>query len=157
MKEEKILKKVTKRYGTTEINDLTISKIKNLKVNKKKLEEESKKFKLVRKPIKIICKGAGIGASVAGIVDTAFPNLIPVAGSYITSLMPTNTMNKVLSLSILASKPVDLISGYGVISIGACTGAILYTGYKLVKTGINNLQVVSDRHKIKKIQKKNIK
>ena len=102
MKQEKYEQKIKMKYGVTkeELKDLSISKIKNLKVKEKNLQKENSKFKLVRKPIKTIVKGATIGASFAGVVNTVFPNLVPVLGAHLNALS-----NNSHALQIKKQKP----------------------------------------------------
>ena len=155
MNKEKVEKRLIKRYGVNpnEIKDLSITKIKNLKnINKEKLKQEDK-FKVVKKPIGALIKGASIGASVAGCVNTAFPNLVPVVGTYLTTTSNFSNLEKTLGITLLASKPIDIVSGYGVIGIGASVGALLYSGYSLIKLGTNNLKIINDRNKAKKLCK----
>lgn len=155
MNKEKFEKRVVKRYGVSSevLKDLSVSKIKNLKINHKYELKEKEKFKLVKKPIKVIAKGAGLGASVAGCVNTLFPNLIPVIGTYITTSSNISSKAKLALLTSLASLPIDLASGYGVIAVGAGLGALTYSGYKLVKIATNHLKIVNDRGKAKKLNR----
>ena len=136
MDNEKFEKKVAKKYGvnSSELKSLSLKQIKNLQINKKRTLQDNEKFKLIKRPIKTVVKGASLGASVAGVVNTIFPNLIPV-------------------LTFLASLPVDLASGYTVLGIGAGIGSLAYSGYKLVKIATNNLKVISDRGKAKKLNR----
>ena len=155
MKQEKYEQKIKKKYGVTkeELKDLSISKIKNLKVKEKNLQKENSKFKLVRKPIKTIVKGATIGASVAGVVNTIFPNLVPVLGTHLNALSNNSNTNKIFNDLLLASAPIDIISGYGIIGIGGAIGILSYSTYKLIKITSNNLSIISDRKKAKKLSK----
>ena len=155
MKAEKYEQKIKKKYGVTkeELKDLSISKIKNLKVNEKNLQKENSKFKLVRKPIKTIVKGATIGASVAGVVNTVFPNLVPVLGTHLNALSNNSNTSKIFNDLLLSSAPVDIISGYGIIGLGGAIGVLSYSTYKLIKITTNNLSIISDRKKAKKLSK----
>lgn len=155
MNQEKFKKKIQKRYGVNEeeLSNFSISKIRKLKVNEKALKKQNAKFKIVKKPLGVIAKGASIGASVAGIVNTALPNLVPVIGTHLNAIRDTSNTNKILGDILLASKPVDVISGYGVIGIGAGIGVLAYSGYKLIKGISSTISIASDRHKAKKLTK----
>lgn len=153
MKEEKFVKKVKRKYGVKEdeLANLSLARIRNLKVNEKKIRQEKSKLKVVKKPVGRIIKGASIGASVAGIVNTAFPNLVPVIGAHLNALSNASTTKKIFGDIILASKPVDIISGYGIIGIGAGIGILAYSGYKLIKGISSTISIANDRHKAKKL------
>ena len=74
MNKEKVEKRLIKRYGVNpnEIKDLSITKIKNLKnINKEKLKQEDK-FKVVKKPIGALIKGASIGAVLLVVLIPLF-------------------------------------------------------------------------------------
>ena len=155
MNQQKFEKRIYKKYGVSSDNlkDLSIGKIKNLKnINSKALQEKDK-FKIIKKPIKGIVKGATIGMGVAGSINSIFPNLVPVASTY---LLTSSNIPEGIKLSLLpaiASLPVDLGSGYVVLGIGALTGVILNTGYQLIKNTTNTLKIVTDRSKAKRINK----
>ena len=155
MDNEKFEKKVAKIYGvnSSELKSLSLKQIKNLQINKKRTLQDNEKFKLIKRPIKTVVKGASLGASVAGVVNTIFPNLIPVAGTYLTTSSSIPNQAKLAILTFLASLPVDLASGYTVLGIGAGIGSLAYSGYKLVKIATNNLKVISDRGKAKKLNR----
>ena len=155
MNNDKFEKKIAKKYGvnSSELKSLSLRQIKNLQINKKRTLQDNEKFKLVKKPVKAIVKGATIGASVAGVVNTVFPNLVPVAGTYLTTSSSIPNQAKLAILTFLASLPVDLASGYTVLGIGAGIGSLAYSGYKLVKIATNNLKVISDRGKAKKLNR----
>lgn len=157
MNQEKFEKKIQKKYGIKEdeLSNLSISRIRKLKLNEKALKKQNAKFKVVKKPLGVIAKGASIGASVAGIVNTALPNLIPVIGAHLNAISNSSTTKKIFGDILLASKPVDLISGYGVIGIGAGIGVLAYSGYKLIKGISSTMSIASDRHKAKKLTKNN--
>lgn len=156
MNKEKFEKKVVKKYGvdSQELKDLSISKIKNLKVKNIEKIKTSKKYKFIKQPLGIIVKGASIGTGVAGCINTAFPDLIPVVGTYITTTSHLDNKAKFAILTFLSSLPADISSNYIILGIGAVLGSVLYSGYKLIKTGTNNLQVINDRGKAKKINRK---
>ena len=158
MDKEKFSMKIEKKYGTNEeeLANLSISRIKKLRINEKLLKKQKAKFKIIRKPLGFIAKGASIGAGVAGVVNTAFPNLIPVIGTHLNAISNTSTAKKIIGDVLLASKPIDLISGYGVIGIGAGIGILAYSGYKLIKGIVSNISIANDRHKAIKLTK-NIK
>lgn len=148
-------KKIKKNYNIDkeELQHLSLFQAKNLKnVNRISLEENDK-FKLIKKPMKVILKGSSIGAGLSGILDTIFPNIIPVLGSIVISNTNTSSINKALSFSLMASKPVDILSGKVVIGIGAILGALTYSSYSLVKTGISNLKIKNDIKKAKEYSK----
>lgn len=156
MDQKKFDAKVQKKYGvdTETLKDLNLSYIKKLKnVNKTKLSEE-KKFKTVRNISSTLTKGAGIGAGIAGTINTAFPNIIPVALSAFTASSELSTFGKIAAFVGAASKPVATISGPTIIGIGSGVGAVLYGSYKLIKKGYNELCIVHDRSKAKKLYKK---
>ncbi len=149
MNQENFSKKIEKKYGVSEseLANLSISKIKNLKINEKRLRQEKSKLEVIKKPIKGIMKGAGIGASVAGIVNTVFPNLVPVVATHINATSNAPTWQKFLNNALFASKPVDIVSGHGVIGIGAGIGILAYSGYKLIKNITNTISIANDRRK----------
>ena len=101
----------------------------------------------------VIVKGAKLGMGVAGCINTIFPNLIPVIGTYVTTSSNLSSNLKLGILSTLASLPVDLSKGYIVLGIGAATGSLLYSGYQLIKMTTNNLRIITDRSKAKKLNK----
>lgn len=155
MNMDKFEKKIEKKYGVKSevLKDLSIRKIKNLKnINTTKLKEQQK-FKFIRKPIATIIKGASIGTGVAGCINTIFPNLIPVIGTYVVTSSKIPNKYKLTILTTLASLPVDLSQGYIILGVGATIGAVLYSGYSLVKTSTKNLKIISDRSKAKKINR----
>ena len=155
MNKEKFEKKVIKKYGveSLELKDLPISKIKDLRVKNIEKIKKSKKFKFIRKPIGTIVKGVSLGCGVAGCVDTIFPDLVPVVGTYITTTSHLSNEFKLGILTFLASLPANISSSYIVLGIGASLGAVLYSGYKIIKTTSNNLKIVTDRSKAKKLNR----
>lgn len=158
MNQEKFDLNVQKKYGVNgeTLKDLSVSKIKNLRnINKEKLKED-KDFKLIRNISSTLTKGASIGAGVAGTINTAFPNIIPVAMSAFTTQSNMSTFGKILAYAGAASKPVATISGPTIIGIGAGIGAIIYGSYKLIKTGYNHLCVVNDKRTANKLYKNRV-
>lgn len=155
MNKEKFEKKVMKKYGATsnEIKDLSISKIKDLRIKNIEKIKNTKKYKFIKKPIGTIIKGAGIGASVAGCVNTIFPDLVPVVGTYITTTSNLSSEFKIGILTFLASLPANISSSYIVLGVGASLGAVLYSGFKIVKSTSNNLKIVNLKHKAKKLNR----
>lgn len=155
MNKEKFEKKVIKKYGapSTEIKDLPISKIKDLRVKNIEKIKTTKKYKFVKKPLGTIVKGASIGASVAGCVNTIFPDLVPVVGTYITTTSNLSNEFKLGILTFLSSLPANISSRYIVLGVGASLGTVLYSGFKIVKSTSNNLKIVLDRSKAKKINR----
>ena len=147
--------KIKNKYGTSkeELKNLSFKEVRNLKNINQIALMENDKFKLIKKPMKVLIKGASLGAGVFGTLDTIFPNIIPVLGSMVVSNSNTSTINKALSFSLMASHPVDIISGPVVIGIGAALGALTYSSYSLVKTGINNLKIRNDIKKAKQYSK----
>ena len=155
MNKEKFENKLQSKYGVSgwELENLSVSKIKNLKIqNQEKLKGNSK-FRIIKKPLGVILKGAAIGTSIAGGVNTIFPNLIPVSLTYlITSSRVPNSL-KLGILTFLASKPVDSIDGYLILSIGAVAGSFIYSGYVLVKNTTSNLKILHDKKLAKKLNR----
>lgn len=119
MNREKFENKLQNKYGVSgyELENLSVSKIKNLKIKKQEKLKENSKFRIIKKPLDVILKGAFIGTSIAGGVNTIFPNLVPVSLTYLitSSRVPNNL--KLGTLTILTSKPVDLTDGYIILSI----------------------------------------
>lgn len=155
MNKKKFETKLQSKYGVSgyELENLSVSKIKNLKIqNQEKLKKNSK-LRIIKKPLGVMLKGATIGTSIAGCVNTIFPNLVPVSLTYLitSSRIPNNL--KLGILTILASKPVDLTDGYLILSIGATTGSLLYSGYILVKNTTSNLKILHDKKLAKKLNK----
>ena len=155
MNKEKFEKKVIKKYGveSSEIKDLSISKIKDLRVKNIEKIKTTKKYKFVKKPLGTIIKGAAIGTSISGCVNTIFPDLVPVLGTYITTTSNLNNEFKLGILTFLASLPANISSSYIVLGIGASLGTVLYSGYKIVKSTFNNLKIINDKHKAKKLNR----
>lgn len=143
--------KIQKRYGMSvdEFKNADVETIKSLKITNAAKKKELAKSKLIKKPIGIITKGASIGAGVAGAVNTAFPNLIPTIGGYITGSKAQNALESVVGILGFASKPVEVISGPTVLGIGAACGAVLYGGYRLVKACVNNAMIANDKKKVR--------
>lgn len=111
MNNDKFEKKIAKKYGvnSSELKSLSLRQIKNLQINKKRTLQDNEKFKLVKKPVKAIVKGATIGASVAGVVNTVFPNLVPVAGTYLTTSSNIPDQAKLAILTALAHYQLILL------------------------------------------------
>lgn len=153
MDKEKVTKKINKKYGVepSVIRDSSTSKIKDLKLRKKINRIENDKFKFVKKPIGVLVKGGSMGAGLAGTVNTLFPNIVPVIGAALTESSNMSPLEKALGFTVMASKPVDIISGPTIIGVGALAGAILYGGYRLVKVGVDNISIVVDRKNAKKM------
>ena len=156
MNEAKFEEKIQKVYGLDkeELADSSVSKIKSLENINKSILEENKKFKVVRNIGNTLVKGATYGAGIAGTVNTIFPNIVPVVASSLTTASSISTASKAASLLAAASKPVAIISGPMVIGVGAACGAILYGGYKLVKSAIKGLVIMNYRKKAKTLCKK---
>ena len=155
MNQEKFEKKIQKRYGvdTETLKDLNLSKIKSLEnINTSKLKE-TKKFKVFRNIGNTLVKGGTMGAGVAGAINTAFPNIIPVAMSALTTSSNMSTIGKALGYIGAASKPVAIVSGPTIIGVGAGIGAILYGSFKLIKSGYKKLRIINDRNKAKRLCK----
>lgn len=153
MNKESINKKIRKKYGVSpeELQKLSLSKIKELRIYNKLERNINDKYKFLKKPLGTIVKGGTLGAGAAGALNTAFPNLVPVIGTALTEANVINPVAKTLSFAALASQPVDIISGPAIIGVGAAIGAVAYSGYSLVKTGVKNLSVINDRKKAKKL------
>lgn len=162
MNQEKIENKLNKKYGVSseEIKDLSIGEIKNLKNINSKVIKKIDKFKFLKKePFKTIKQGALIGASVAGGVNTIFPDLIQSFSSLLVGRSKLNLGEQILAAAAIASKPIDILSGYAIIGIGASVGIVLNTGYKLIKNTTQALIISKDRNDARKIneEKKYIK
>lgn len=153
---DKVTKKIYEKYGVgpSDISNLSVSKIKKLKYNSDLLKRESDKFAIVKKPVSTIVKGGSLGAGLAGSINTIFPNIVPVLGSAFTSTKEMSPVEKALGLTLFASKSVDVISGPVIIGIGAISGALLYSGYKLAKNGIEHLLIAKDVSDAQKILSK---
>lgn len=123
--------------------------VKSLKISNSAKNRDIANAKLIRKPVGIITKGASIGAGVAGMVNTAFPNLIPTVGGYITGAKSQNAFKSIAGILGFASKPVDVISGPTVLGIGAACGAVLYGGYRLVKACVNNATIANGKKRVR--------
>lgn len=123
--------------------------VKSLKISNSAKNRDIANAKLIRKPVGIIAKGASIGAGVAGMVNTAFPNLIPTVGGYITGTKSQNTFESIAGILGFASSPVDVISGPTVLGIGAACGAVLYGGYRLVKACVNNVTIANGKKRVR--------
>lgn len=105
-------------------------------------------LELPKKAIEAIVKGAGIGTSVAGIVNTMAPNLFPVAMGYAAAAIPTDTLVKLGLVSIGAfSTPV--ISQGAVLGVGAVAGATIYTAGKITSGAIKGVHNKIKEHKEK--------
>lgn len=155
MNEAKFENRIQKVYGLSkkELANSSVSKIKSLKNINKSILRENKKFKVVRNIGNTLVKGGSCGAGIAGTINTIFPNLVPVLASSFTTASNMNTVSKAAGLLAAASKPVAVVSGPVVIGIGAACGAILYSGYKLVKNAIKGLVIMNDRKKAKTLCK----
>lgn len=155
MNEAKFENRIQKVYGLSkkELANSSVSKIKSLKNINKSILKENKKFKVVRNIGNTLVKGGSCGAGIAGTINTIFPNLVPVLASSFTTASNMSTVSKAVGLFAAASKPVAVVSGPVVIGIGAVCGAILYSGYKLVKSGIKGLVIMNDRKKAKTLCK----
>lgn len=155
MNKEKVEKKISKKYGVNsiEIKDLKIKQIKDLRIKNLEKLKQTKKYKFIKKPIGTIVKGASIGTGVAGFVNTVFPDLVPVIGTYITTTTHLSPEFKLGILSFLSSYPASLSKSYLVLGVGAGLGAVLYSGYNLVKITSSNLKMINDRSKAKKLNR----
>ena len=75
------------KYGvkSSEIGDLSLSKIRELKFHKNVDKILNDKFKCVKKPVSVLVKGGSLGAGVAGAVNTVFPTpeFVPVTKIFI--------------------------------------------------------------------------
>lgn len=147
--------KINKRYGISkeELKDLPLSKIKSLSNINKEALKETRNFKVFRNIGSTLVRGASLGAGVSGTINTIFPNIVPVIASAITTNSDLNNFGKGISYILAASKPVDVISGYSIIGIGAGIGAIIYSGYTLVKSGSKKIIAINDRSKARKLCK----
>lgn len=123
--------------------------VKSLKISNSAMNRDIANAKLIRKPVGIIAKGASIGAGVAGVINAAFPNLIPTIGGYITAAKSQNAFESIAGILGFASSPVDVISGPTVLGIGAACGAVLYGGYRLVKACVNNSTISNCKKRVR--------
>lgn len=156
MNKEKVAYDIRRKYGVSPetLQNSSLAKINELRVYNGVEKRLNDKLKFLKKPIATIIKGGSIGAGAAGAINTAFPNIVPVIGAALTEANVTNAFGKTLSLAALASKPVDMISGPTILGIGAATGAVLYSGYVLVKTAVRGVSIVNDRRNAKRLLKK---
>jgi len=150
--------KLQKRYGIPkeELKDLSLSKIRSLSNVNKTALKETRNFKIFRGIGSTLVKGASLGAGVSGTINTIFPNIVPVVSSALTTSSDLPVIGKTLSYALAASKPIDLVSGYIIIGIGAGIGAILYGSYSLVKYRTKNIMIYHDRKKARKLCRKNM-
>ena len=156
MKKKSFEEKVQSKYGVSadQIGNLSTSRLKELQLHNGVEKKLNDKFSIVKKPIATIIKGGTLGAGVAGAINTAFPNIVPVVGSAFTEASQLEGWQKLLSYGSLASKPIDVISGPAIIGIGAAAGAVLYVGYTVVKNSAKYISIANDRNKAKKLYKK---
>lgn len=149
------VEKMEKKYGVSliELKDLNASKIKQLKnINELKLKE-TKKFKLVSSGIKTIVKGASIGIGASGTINTIFPNVFPMLITLYIGKSNLSILSQLTTTFVLSTSPVQNISGIMVTGIGAISGASVYTTYKLIKCGLETLEMKNDLKRIKKMFK----
>ena len=154
MKKKTFDEKIKSKYGvdSSSIKDLSISKIRELKLHNIVEKKLGDKYKIVKKPLGVLVKGGSLG--VAGAVNSAFPNIVPVIGSAFTQAQEFSWYEKALGYATFASKPVDIISGPMIVGIGAAVGVVLYGGYTLVKSTVDTLAIVKDRKNAKKLSRK---
>lgn len=102
-------------------------KISNLKISEKAVKKGNLELK--------IGAGAGAltGATVAGYINTAFPNLIQTVGGAIIGGSTLNWKEKAAALATLASAPVDWIAPVVITGIGIGIGVLVGQGVKLIR------------------------
>lgn len=81
--------------------------------------------------IKTLSKGAAVGTSIAGVINTLAPNLVPTGLGYLAGAGHYSTLAK-LGL-VAAGSLTPTVAGHAVIlGVGAAAGAAVYTASKLV-------------------------
>lgn len=93
---------------------------------------------LIKKTFGGFAKGIAKGAGLAGAINTAFPNLVPVISSMLIGGSSMSGWAKAGFAIGLASNPVAQISGWGVLAIGAAAGAVLGGTISLIKAARYN-------------------
>ena len=96
-------------------------------------KNEEKKFVLVKELPKGLVSGAAKGAGVAGVINTAFPALIPTFSAMLTGASNLSVFGKIGVGLGLASAPAVQISNLAILGIGAGLGAVIGTTVSLVK------------------------
>ena len=128
---------------------------KDLKEYKKEYDEAIKQINngvysgaknLPKKAIETIVKGAGIGMSVAGIVNTVAPGLLPYTLGYINGTVAMNTLVKLGLVTVGVFTPPEFAHG-AILYAGAAIGATVYAAGKLGLKAIKGIN--------KKIKSKN--
>ena len=95
--------------------------------------------KLPRKAVATIAKGVGMGAGVAGVVNTVMPGLFSTGLGYLAGLgVDLSTLTKSGLVVTGMFMPPELSKG-AILALGAVTGGITYSAGKLVVTGIKKL------------------
>lgn len=87
---------------------------------------------------KTITKGAAIGTSVAGVVNTLAPNLFPTMVGYYAGSASIGTLQKLGLVTIGAFSTPEIAKG-AVLVAGAAVGAVVYTAGKAVYTGLKKI------------------
>lgn len=83
--------------------------------------------KQLKKVLTPIVKGAGIGISVAGTINTIAPGLFPYVSGVITGMNNAIAWWQKLGISVVAITAPQEISGWLIIGVGAVVGATVYT------------------------------
>lgn len=92
-----------------------------------------KKYVLKRELPKGFLSGSMKGAGVAGVINTAFPSLVPTFTAMITGASKLSIMKKMAIGLGLSSSPALQISNLGILAIGAGIGAIAGTTVSLIR------------------------
>ncbi len=111
-KQKNAIRKDAKAYGKAYIkclDDITKGKFEGLK-------------QLPKIALETILKGAGAGMSVAAVVNTLLPNLVPALGGYLAATLPAEMVVKAGLLIASAALPVST-TGAIVVGAGAVVGA----------------------------------
>lgn len=93
---------------------------------------------LPRAAIETIIKGAGAGMSVAAVINTLLPNLVPALGGYLAAVLPAELVVKAGLLVASAALPVST-AGAIVIGAGAAVGAVTALAGKAIVSGAKGI------------------
>lgn len=112
-------------------------KVSNLKINQKTVKKGNLELKVG------VGAGALAGATVAGYINTAFPNLIQTLGGAAIGSSSMSFMEKASAIATLSSAPVDWVAPVIITGVGAAIGALVGQGIKFIKN--QNHKKVSGR------------
>jgi hypothetical protein len=110
--------------------------------------DTDKQYSLAKESSKGFVKGAAKGAGVAGVINTAFPALIPTFAGMATGASNLGLIEKIGIGLGLASKPVVEISGLTILGIGALVGALAGGTISLIKTARYNRIVAKEAKRL---------